>query len=210
MSTATPQNIVKSSGSKQITSEPAWDIARLFPNQGHWSEADYLELDTNRLVEFIDGFIEVLPMPTDQHQAIVAFLFEALLLFVRPAKLGIVRFAALKVKLRDGQFREPDVLFIKTENNARRQNPFWLWADLVMEVVSEDNRSHDLETKRFEYSRAGIPEYWIVDPMYKEITVLKLAGDHYDIAGVYRPGDRAASVLLNGFTVDVTSVFVAE
>ena len=51
--------------------EPAWDIARLFPPQGQWSEEDYFALDTNRLVELSDGFIEVLPMPTMVHQLIV-------------------------------------------------------------------------------------------------------------------------------------------
>ncbi len=197
-------------GMLRNTSQPAWEIAKIFPDQGHWSEADYLALETNHLVEFIDGFIQVLPMPTDSHQAMVAFLFEALLLFVRPLKLGTVRFAALKVKLRNGQYREPDVLFIKAENDQRRQNPYWLWADLVMEVVSDDNRSHDLDTKRFEYARAGIPEYWIVDPMLKEVTVLKLAGELYEPAGVYRPGDKAASALLPGFAVDVTALFDAK
>ena len=40
--------------------EPAWDVALLFPTQGNWTEDDYLELDTNRLVEFSHGFVEVL------------------------------------------------------------------------------------------------------------------------------------------------------
>src|SRR3954465_7048406 len=56
--------------------EPAWEIARLFPAQGNWSEQDYLSLthDTNWLVEFSDGSIEVLPMPKTSHQLIVQFL----------------------------------------------------------------------------------------------------------------------------------------
>jgi hypothetical protein len=65
--------------------EPAWEVAKLFPNQGQWSELEYLELNGNRLIEFTQGYIEVLGIPTDLHQAIVAALFEALLLFVRPA-----------------------------------------------------------------------------------------------------------------------------
>ena len=47
--------------------EPAWQIATLFPNQGVWDEGDYLALTTNHLVEFSDGYIEVLPMPTMSH-----------------------------------------------------------------------------------------------------------------------------------------------
>jgi len=53
--------------------EPGWEVALLFPAQGEWSEDDYLWLTdhTRCLVEFTDGHIEVLPMPTDAHQRIV-------------------------------------------------------------------------------------------------------------------------------------------
>ncbi len=54
--------------------EPPWEIALLYPVQGSWTESDYLELGTNRLVEFADGCIEVLPTPTTLHQPIVRFL----------------------------------------------------------------------------------------------------------------------------------------
>src|SRR5207245_2733128 len=141
--------------------EPAWEVATLFPNQGHWSEGDYLQLPGNRLVEFTHGRIEVLPMPTEEHQAIVAFLYEMLLMFVRPAKLGTVRFAPLRVRIALGKFREPDLLFVLAAHDALRGNEFWTGADLVMEVVSNDDRRRDLETKRLEYARAGIAEYWI-------------------------------------------------
>jgi Uma2 family endonuclease len=48
-----------------------------------------------------------------------------------------------------------------------------LGADLAMEVVSKgkEDRKRDLITKRFEYARAGIPEYWIVDPQTRRITL---------------------------------------
>ncbi len=129
MSIATPQAIPPGQkvNAPSLTSEPAWEVAKLFPDQGRWSEDDY-----------------------------------------------------------------------------------WRWADLVMEVVSDEYRQRDLETKRFEYAQAAIPEYWIVDPMKKEITVLTLAGDHYEVVGVFESGSRAISVLLAGFGVDVSEVFAAK
>jgi Uma2 family endonuclease len=165
-------------------SELCLDVAKLFPPKGQWSEQEYLALDTNRLVELSDGSIEVLEM-------------------------GNVQTAARPVRLWPGKFREPDVLFMLAEHRERRTEQYWNGADLVMEVVSED-RSHDLVKKRSEYARGGIAEYWIVDPMLKEITVLRLAGDQYEPAGVYHPGEQAASVLLAGFAVDVTAVFEAK
>ncbi len=190
--------------------EPAWDIAKIFPAQGTWSEADYLSLQTNHLVEYSCGNIEVLPMPTKLHQAIVFYLARMLFAFVDAAKLGSVFPAPLKVKIFNGKFREPDVIFIKSENVAKGTQDYCLGADLVMEVVSDDYRKHDLETKCFEYARSGIPEYWIVDPLLKEIMGLQLAGDRYEPAGIHRPGDQAASVLLSGFKLNVAEVFEAR
>ena len=203
MSVATPTSIPPRSAA---SAEPSWEIVKLFPYQGHWSESEYLALDTNRLVELSNGSIKVIEMATETHQDVAAFFYGSLFDFVKAHNLGKVNYAPLPVKLWPGQFREPDVQFMSSQHSERRHNQYWDGADLVMEVVSED-RAHDLETKRSEYARGGIAEYWIVDPMLKEITVLKLAGDHYEQAGVYHPGQQAASVLLAGFVVDVAGVF---
>ena len=158
---------------------PAWQIAKLFPDQGDWSESDYLLLTerSNRLAEFTDGRIEVLPMPTMVHQRIVRYLIGLLLSLV--GNRGEVLFAPLRVRLRSGKFREPDVLFMLAEHADRMNNEFWEGADLVMEIVNEDDPERDLQTKRLEYAEAGIPEYWIVDPRMKTVTVLKLEEGRY-------------------------------
>ena len=189
--------------------EPAWDIAYLFPSQGSWTEEEYLALDGNYLVEFDDGFIEVLPMPTTSHQLIIGYLYGLLISFLSRRKLGTVLFAALRVRLWPGKFREPDVIFMLKIHVQRIGEEFWEGADLVMEVVSggKEDRRRDLVIKRHEYARAGIPEYWIVDPRQARITVLRLAGKRYAVHGVYSKGQAASSLLLPGFVVDVKEVF---
>ncbi len=109
-----------------------------WPAQGSWTEEDYLQLTDgwNRLIEFTDGYLEFLPMPTENHQDILAYLFEALLNFVRPRKLGKVHFTGLRVRIRSEKIREPDLVFVQTENYHLRNNRLWSGADLVMEVVS--------------------------------------------------------------------------
>jgi Uma2 family endonuclease len=54
-------------------------LREFLPDQGRWDEAGYLWLtdDTNRLIEFTDGAIEVLPAPTDEHQTLSQFLLFA-------------------------------------------------------------------------------------------------------------------------------------
>ena len=56
--------------------QPTWDVARLFPAQGCWTEEDYLDLKPNRWVEFSHGFVEFLATPTLSHQ-LVASTFTA-------------------------------------------------------------------------------------------------------------------------------------
>ncbi|HEV3446213.1 MAG TPA: Uma2 family endonuclease [Gemmataceae bacterium] len=191
--------------------EPTWQIAYLFPNQGAWSEEEYLALKTNNLVEFSDGYIEVLAMPTTSHQLILIFIFEALKAFVVRRKLGTALLAAVRIRLWPGKFREPDIFFMLRQNAGRIGDKFWDRADLVMEVVSDspDDRERDLVTKRAEYARARIPEYWIVDPQEGRITVLRLEGDRYVVLGEFLKGSKASSVLLPGFVVDVTEAFAA-
>ncbi|MCX6045063.1 MAG: Uma2 family endonuclease [Chloroflexi bacterium] len=187
--------------------EPAWEIAKLFPYQGEWSEEEYLALDTNHLVEFTDGHIEVLPMPTIPHQRIVFFLQRMLWMFVIERKLGEVLAAPLRIRLRPRKYREPDVVFMFAEKLAEQGIQYWENVDLVMEVVSPDDPSRDYEKKRKDYAQVGIAEYWIVDPIQRLVTVLQLAGQQYEVHGEFTPGMRATSALLAGFGVDVTEIF---
>ena len=190
-------------------SEPTWAIAELFPTQGDWSEDEYLMLPGNRLIELSDGRVELLPMPTMAHQLIVAYLYNLLHQFVTSNSLGVVLFAALPMRLEKGKYREPDVLFMTSANKHRMSNQYWEGADLVMEVVSENDPKRDLETKREEYAKAGILEYWIVNPRLRQITVLQLDGKQYVAHGDFRSGQRASSPLLSGFEADVEKVFAA-
>src|SRR6476661_758802 len=79
----------------------------LLPLQGLWTEAQYLKLtdQSNHLIEFTDGVIEVLPMPTDNHQGILLYLYDLLRTFVQ-TRGGKVRVAPLRVQIRPGTYRE--------------------------------------------------------------------------------------------------------
>jgi Uma2 family endonuclease len=189
--------------------EPAWKIAYLFPSQGDWRESAYLALNTNLLVELSQGRLEVLPIPTTSHQMLLAYLYGLLLTFTTKQDLGMVLMAGTRVRLWPGEIREPDITFMLKEHAGRMSNKFWKGADLVMEIASggAEDRKRDLKDKRREYARAGIPEYWIVDPREEQITVLRLDGKKYAVHGEYPQGTTASSHLLPGFSVDVTTAF---
>jgi Uma2 family endonuclease len=191
--------------------QPAWDVALLFPYQGDWSEANYLALETNHLVELVDGKLEVLPMPTTSHQLIVAFLYDLLRRFSADGNRGTVFFAGLRVRIRPRTIREPDITFISRSNYSRIGEDYVTAADLAMEVVSPGTKSNerDYDEKRFDYAALGVKEYWIVDPKAERISIMVLDGEQYRNHGVFAPGEQAASVLLSGFTVDVSATFAA-
>ena len=195
-----------------VTSQEALDaiLSDALPRQGRWSDEEYLWLTdrTRRLIEFTDGCIEELPVPTSTHQAILAFLYRALYAYLAP-RGGVVMFSALRLRVREGKFREPDVLVLRDRADPRYQDRYWLGADLVAEVVSPDRPERDLVDKRADYAEAGIPEYWIVDPRNETVTVLTLTAGAYAEHAVYSRGDTAASPLLAGLAVDVGSAFDA-
>ena len=195
-----------------MTSQEALDaiLSDTLPRQGRWSDEEYLWLTdrTRRLIEFTDGCIEELPVPTATHQAILAFLYRALYAYLAP-RGGTVMFSALRLRIREGKFREPDLLVLRDRRTPAIQDRYSLGADLVAEIVSPDRPERDLVDKRADYAEAGIPEYWIVDPRHDAITVLALTAGAYVEHGVYARGDTATSPLLAGLAIDVASTFDA-
>lgn len=183
----------------------------ILPPQGTWSEEEYLVLidHRNRLIEYTEGSLEVLPMPTEQHQLILGLLYSLFRSFFK-SRGGKILFSPLRLRIRPGKFREPDLLLLFDAKDPRGQNRFWLGADIVLEVVSEDKPERDLVDKRGDYAGGGIPEYWIVNPMTQTISVLRLRGNAYEEAGVYRRGESATSNLKPEFFVSVTDVFDAD
>ncbi|MEO8498571.1 MAG: Uma2 family endonuclease [Planctomycetota bacterium] len=192
--------------------DPVWDLATFFPAQGSWTERDYLALDTNRLIELTDGYLEVLPMPTLLHQLIVDYLHSLLKAYIKKDIGGLVVFAPLPVKFRPDLYREPDIVYLSPERVAAMGTAKYpQGADFVLEVVSEGDeaRERDYDSKRAIYAEHGVREYWIVDPVLKQITVLTLdePARTYREHGVFKAGQQATSVLFDNFAVAVDDVF---
>lgn len=185
--------------------EPVWELARLYPPQGYWTEEAYLNLETSWLVEYDNGILEVLDMPSRYHQDIVGFLYLLFRRWIRVKNIGYVVFAPMPLSVFTGKYREPDLIF-SFDSPDSRESLRLTRADLVLEVVSSD-RNHDFITKRQEYAATGIPEYWIIDPKQQEVHVLVLEQTDYVERGVFGRGQVATSALLQGFEVDVSQLF---
>ena len=77
-----------------------------------------------------------------------------------------------------------------------------------MEVVSEgtEARRRDYEDKRRDYARAGVSEYWIVDPDDRKIVVLVLQNGTYQTHGEFTIRDIATGLLIPDLKVDVAEI----
>jgi Uma2 family endonuclease len=190
--------------------EYAWELATLYPAQGAWSEAEYLDLTdgTKRRIELTDGRLEFLPMPTEMHEALVHFLYRVFYAYIEPRGLGKVYSNGIRLRIRPDKVRLPDVIFLHKDNFHARHNRVWNGADLAMEVVSDDpkDRQRDYETKLADYAEAGIAEYWIVDFERRRVVVHRLDGGAYVVHGEFAPGDVASSAMLSGFQIDVSAL----
>ena len=188
--------------------KPAWRVALFYPEQGGWTEADYFGLEGGPLVEFDDGSVEVLDMPTKEHQRIVQFLFVLMAHCVSEHRLGEVFIAPMPVRLWPRKFREPDVVFVG--NGRSETDGYPNGADLVLEVVSpgKKNRRRDIEIKSVEYAKAGIAEYWLIDLENRSLTVHLLSGNQYDKV-TYSDAATVESIRIPGFQVSVAAILAA-
>lgn len=177
-----------------------------------WTYDDLAALDRTddgRKYELFDGELVVSPSPSFNHQEVAKRLFRALLVQVEDRGLGSVHFAPLDVILSKKRVVQPDLLVIGA---AQREiiAPHGLVGapHLVIEVVSPGNATHDRTRKRRFYARAGMREYWIVDPALQEVEVLGLVpgGLTYRQVGWFGPGDIIASPTFD-VQIPVNAVF---
>jgi Uma2 family endonuclease len=190
--------------------EPAWEAAYMLPVQGSWSEEDFLKFHTNRMAELVDGRLEMLPMPTWLHQLILEYLFDAVRDHVKHHNIGgKILMAPLPTRLFERTIREPDLLYVKAENLPKDVRGYPDRIDLAIEIVSSgtEARQRDYIDKRADYAKAGVTEYWIVDPEELLVTVLTLSGTEYKVAQECHSGDVARSVLLSGLKISVDQIW---
>ena len=183
-------------------------VVDLLPAPGEWTEAEYYPFsEQGRLVELSDRNLEVLDPPGDVHQLILLRRSFALHAFVTANKLGRVCFAPLPIRLWSGKVREPDLMFMSAAHTSRIGN-YWGVPDLAVEILSPGTAHKDREIKRREYAKAGVVEYWIIDPEVLVIDVKRdSGGDDYAFTQRFADSDVLTSELLSGFAMPLTELF---
>jgi Uma2 family endonuclease len=158
--------------------------------------------------ELARGVLEVSEVPNEPHRVVVCNLYRAVNRF-EERHSGVIHsygggneFRFWLPGLISG--RNPDlgvVLRGAAKDWRGRRVPA-----LAAEVVSRRSIKRDYETKREEYLAYGLLEYWIVDPLKLQVTVLTRRGDVWDEA-VFRDEQVIVSLILPGFATTVAELW---
>jgi len=153
------------------------------PQQRKMTYAEFLAwADEDTLAEWEDGEVIMSSPASKRHQEISSFLDQLLSIYVEVHDLGAVIPPPFQMKLEHSG-REPDLLFVAQEHLERlKETHLDGPADLVVEIVSPESAERDRGTKFYEYEKAGIPEYWLIDPQREQAEFYRL-----DARGRYGP-----------------------
>jgi len=176
--------------------------------------ADVLTWDENERVELIDGEAVMMAPPSRVHQKISGALFTQLYNFLEGKKCEVYS-APFAVRLfeKDGDspedvdmMVEPDISVVcdqsKLDKYGCKGAP-----DMVAEILSPSTRRYDRLVKLGLYQRAGVREYWIVNPEDKTVQVLLLEDGKLLPHEDYGREDMARVNVLDDCFIDLSKVF---
>jgi len=180
------------------------------PEQGEWTYDHYAALpDDGKRYEIIDGVLYMAPAPNDFHQEIVALIIFYLMPYVKLAGRGRVLAAPIDVALDSRSVVQPDVLVLLEEKGTTKHKPLQTTRppDLAIEVASPGTARYDRQKKYHAYARAGVKEYWIVEPTKYSVEVFILEEGEYHSLGVFSGEQTLPSLVVPDFSVQVQRFF---
>lgn len=142
---------------------------------------DWCDEDTR--AEWVNGKVVLLsPQESFPHARIVQFLGTVLGLYVEKHNLGEVFTSSFMMKMDAiPSGRLPDVLFMTREQVNQRLRHTYLEdaATLAVEVVSPESVERDEYEKLREYAKAGVREFWLINPMRQAAAFFELKSGKY-------------------------------
>jgi Uma2 family endonuclease len=160
--------------------------------------------ETNTPTELIDGELTMSPSPVYQHQFVSGELFTLLKKLIPN---GVVLYAPMDVHLDEINVVQPDILWVSDSSRCTLEGQHLYGPpDLVIEIFSPGTVKRDKKDKYLLYERAGVLEYWMVDPIEQYVEVCILKNGEYVRQDVYGPDDSFESPVL-GKTVELKGIF---
>lgn len=181
-----------------------------------YSYADYLTWQFKERVELIRGWISKMsPAPSTGHQTISWDFTYYFANYFR--KTDCKTFAApFDVRLLDSKKSkkdqqvftvvQPDICVICDEKKLDERGCIGA-PDLIIEIVSPGNSKREMKTKYELYEENGVKEYWIANPLEKNIMLYILKAKKYHLKKIYFDDDTIESVMFKGLVIDLKEIF---
>lgn len=153
--------------------------------------------------ELVDGVVVLSPSPTPKHQSVLAEISYQIMSHLKTHPLGSV-FPEVDVRLSDEIVYRPELVFIRKDRVAANWRRILQPPDMVVEIVSPDSLRFDAETKRGDYERFGVTEFWLIDPDREDLRFHRLEQATYKL--IEAPGAFFASEAVPGFVLNLDEV----
>jgi len=167
---------------------------------------DWLSWDEDVRAELLEGKLIMLAQPTVRHQRVLLEIAGQLWQFLKgkPCEVFMAPFGVRLFENEDTAF-EPDIVVIcdkgKLDDRICRGAP-----DMVIEILSPSTARMDRGQKYIKYQKAGVREYWIVDPDLNLLQAGVLKDGSY-ITTVFEANDIAPVAVLEGCEINLADVF---
>jgi Uma2 family endonuclease len=192
----------------------------------HFTYRQYRTWPDEERFELIDGLAWMMSAPSQRHQTISMRLSGELYLFLKgktcmpfSAPFDVLLPKADEADDEVDSVVQPDIMVFCDPSRIRTANARGA-PDLVVEILSPSTSRKDQNEKHRLYERAGVREYWVVDPAALSIWVYRLVeggsgggqkGERRFDAGIlkeqFRDWTRIESAVLEGFFVDPGELF---
>jgi len=174
----------------------------------HYTYSDYQKWDDDVRRELIDGNVYLMAGPNRRHQGISRNLTLQFGNFLKgkSCKLYVAPFdVRLNADTLDDTVVQPDLIIIYDHSVLDDAGCKGV-PDMVVEILSPSTAQYDLTTKFNRYQKAGIREYWIVDPKNETLAVHIIKNGNY-ITQAYTNKETAPVHVLEGCIINLSEVF---
>ncbi|RXT06959.1 Uma2 family endonuclease [Ammoniphilus sp. CFH 90114] len=174
---------------------------------------EYFKMRENSedLLEYIDGFVFMAPSPSTRHQRVASRLQVKWGQFLEGKECEVFC-APYDIELKNEKMEGtkiviPDISIICNKDGFTDARYVGI-PDLIIEILSPSNQSHELVTKLNLYMNYGVPEYWIINPMLHSITVYALNHEAlYEQHDMKTENGQITSKLFDEFRVELEYLF---
>ncbi|MCJ0930666.1 Uma2 family endonuclease [Virgibacillus halodenitrificans] len=180
-----------------------------------YSYADYLSWDEGGRIELIGGVIfNMSPTPSRKHQQVLRELSTAFSIFLRDKECEVF-FAPFDVRLLADNKQDEDInnvvqpdLSIVCDQEKLDDRGCNGAPDMIIEVLSPSSVKLDRWKKYQLYEKAGVKEYWLVDPINESVETHLLIDGQYKFQGVFTKEDTVTINIFNEMKIDLNQIFL--